>query len=233
MTSKDFNNNEEFDIIDFDLNEYDEEFEKEEQKIKLKEQKKEANGSKAEMVREKLKQRENLGEPNRDMLKTILLILFLIVVACLFLGLISFIVNSTGGSKDKNGKTKDNTSISTEYNHDDAESSDSKNNENSNKDNKKENLENNIDEITNNVINDTTEDDTTDNTTTESSSQATTEVTTEATTTQTPTTEATTEATTTEAPTTETQTTETPAEKTPDTPVEEPDSDSINATPAE
>ena len=230
MASKDFNNNEEFDIIDFDLNEYDEEFEKEE-KIKLKEQTTEAVASKAAIIREKLKDRENIGEPNRDMLKTILLILFVIVIACLFLGLITFIVNSAGGTKDKDRKTEDTSSVSTEYNHNDTDSSDSSNNENSDKDDQKENFEDNIDEITNNVINDTSEDDTKDNTTTESSSQETTEVTTEATTTETPTTEVTTEAPTTEAPTTEAPATEAPAEKTPDTPVEEPDS--INATPAE
>ena len=228
MTSKDFNNNEEFDIIDFDLNEYDEEFEKEEQKIKLKEQKKEANGSKAEMVREKLKQRENLGEPNRDMLKTILLILFLIVVACLFLGLISFIVNSTGGSKDKKERTEDNSSISTEYNHS-KDSSDPKNDTNTDKEDEKQNLEDNIENITNNVINDTTEDDSKENNTTESNSEApTTEAPTESTTTET-----TTEAPTTEAPTTETPTTEAPIEKTPETSTDGAGDTSISITPTE
>ena len=47
-----------FDIVDFDLNEYDEEFEKEEQKLQLKEQRKmEAAKSRAQLAQEQQKRK--------------------------------------------------------------------------------------------------------------------------------------------------------------------------------
>ena len=106
MATNDFEKNtnnvqEEFDIIDFDLNEYDDEFEKEEKKLQLKQAKKEEDGSRAQVIKKKLESKSLSNEPNRDMLKTILLILVLIVIACFFLGLISFIVNSASGNKAK------------------------------------------------------------------------------------------------------------------------------------
>lgn len=172
MASKDFNNNEEFDIIDFDLNEYDEEFEKEAQKLKLKEAKKEPTGSRAEIVREKLKEKDDLNDPNRDMLKTILFILVIIVIACLFLGLISFIVNLSGGTTDRSEKDMKHTQISTEqvntYN---SETSTDTIKNNATEDDAKEEFEEHIEEITNNVVNDIQEDNTEnkpDNPTTES-----------------------------------------------------------------
>ena len=90
VMDKDKRNSDEFDIVDFDLNEYDEEFEKDEQRLQLKEEKKiQAAKSRVQRAEEQRKNRNKRTEddrmmPNRDMLKTILMILVLIVVACLF-----------------------------------------------------------------------------------------------------------------------------------------------------
>ena len=112
MTSKDNNNiNQNFDIVDFDLNEITEDTTKTQEKMKLKEGTKEPTGSRSEVVNAKLQAAgsDGTGEPNRDMLKTILFILLVVVVACLFLGLISFIVNLSGST----GKGRERTEAST------------------------------------------------------------------------------------------------------------------------
>lgn len=188
-------NKDEFDIVDFDLNEYNEELEKEAEKCRLKENRKAAK-PKTEYTVKNTKQKEILpNNPNRDMLKTILMILFLIVVACLFLGIITFVVNhASAGSQSSKTKTE----ITTEQpDYTDSPSS------STSSDNQKKKLEDNIDEITNKVKNDSKTTNTTENKkkTTEATTQATesvTETKTEATTETTTeiTTEATTEATT-------------------------------------
>ncbi len=184
MTSKD-NHTEEFDIIDFDLNEFDEEFEKEEQKIKLKETKKESAGSRAEVIRTKLQERENTNEPNQDMLKTILFILFVIVIACLFLGLISYMVNALGSAKDtKNRQERYTTEVSQDEDNKSTTAGETKKEDTI--DQKKQEFENKIDEITNNVINDNKKEDEDKVVTEQPSTES---VTTEKPTTETPTTE--------------------------------------------
>ncbi len=110
-----------FDIVDFDLNEYDEEFEKDEKRLQLKEERKIAREkSRTERAREQKTRSDHIrrkNEPNRDMLKTILLILIVIVIACIFLGFITFLVNSTGGStKPKNKSNRLRTTTETEKN---------------------------------------------------------------------------------------------------------------------
>ncbi len=218
MATNDFEKNnkdvqEEFDIIDFDLNEYDEEFQKEEEKLQLRKAKKEEDGSRAQVIKKKLESKSISDEPNRDMLKTILLILVVIVIACLFLGFISLMVNSVGGDKPK---IKKKTTVTTEFTDTQYKETPSDNKHDSEDEEKKE-FEDSIEEITNNVIEDTTTQATTQEPTTQ-------EPTTEATTK--PTTEATTE-TTTEA------TTQPPTEPLPEeeNPTPEDDDISVDATP--
>lgn len=203
MASKDNNNiNPNFDIVDFDLNEITEDTTTTPEKVKLKEPTKESTGSRSEVVNAKLKETNNdeTGEPNRDMLKTILFILLVVVVACLFLGLISFIVNLSGSI----GKGRERTEASTNYNGETdsktekADTSTGETKQEQNKTNKeKEEFEESIKDITNTVIDDMKNDDKepeqpkepTTATTTEASTEASTETITEQ-----PTTEASTEA---------------------------------------
>ena len=71
------NHNEDFDIIDFELNEYDDEFAKEEQRLQLKEARKAASKSRKQQVNNQQNNAPDiLNKPNRDMLKTILMLLF-------------------------------------------------------------------------------------------------------------------------------------------------------------
>ncbi len=142
------------DIVDFDLNEYDEEFAKEERKLKLKEEKKiAAEKSRAEKAREqkagKRKNQEDADNPGRDMLKTILLILFVIAIACCFLGVIAFIANHIGGdgsSKREEVTTEATTSSFNPYEGNNSNTSDDQ----------RQNLEESIEQITNQVRQDQT-----------------------------------------------------------------------------
>ena len=151
-----------FDIVDFDLNEYDEEFEKDEQRLQLKEEKKiQAEKSRVQQAKEqKNKDKGTMDDrmmPNRDMLKTILMILILIVVACLFLGFITLIVNSVGsGSKSKKNDAEITSEATTEKSKwFRTEETEATTQSASKKDEQKENLEKSIEDITNKVKNDT------------------------------------------------------------------------------
>lgn len=178
------NDKEDFEIIDFDLNEYNEknaatnidiiedDFEECESELP-------ANNN--EISKENT---TSTGLPNRDMLKTILMILSLIVVACVFLGFIAFLANNVGGDSKSKKKTENRKEES--Y----TKQSKSTKSKKKTEDKSKKDLEDNIDEITNKVK----EDATTEKTTAATTEKATTEKTTEATTEE-PTTEATTEAT--------------------------------------
>lgn len=151
-------NQDEFEIVDFDLNEYDEEFEKEEEKLRLKEEKRQrkadaqqAKAAKTKEVKKKSSSDDSIiNKPNRDMLKTILMILFVIVIACLFLGFITLVVNSVSGESLFKKKEKATTQ---EQNIIDQDVYPEDNNvENNNLfEEQKEKLEDAIDDITNKV----------------------------------------------------------------------------------
>lgn len=163
------------DIVDFDLNEYDKEFEKEERRLKIKEEKKiAAEKSRAQKAKEqqaaKSKKKVDSDEPGRDMLKTILLILIVIVIACCFLGFIAFIANNIG--TDGKSKTKDKTTEATteattsSYNPYEGNTSNTP-------DDQLQHLEESIEEITNQVQQDqTTQAPATEAPTTEATTQA-------------------------------------------------------------
>lgn len=155
-----FSDNEnEFEIVDFDLNEYTEGTKPETANIEITEDDFEEfeNEQPSEPKKAAADNTSEVGLPNRDMLKTILMILIVIAVACVFLGFIAFLANNVGGSnsKKKPDKTteiaKDHDSNSTP----DDKKDDSYENsyENSDDETKKE-LEDNIEDITNKVNSD-------------------------------------------------------------------------------
>lgn len=161
--------NNEFDIVDFDLNEFhnNQHNEKTNPKttksdLKLKEK---TPSTIASRIANKEKNIQDLKN-NRDMLKTIVLMLIVILTACLFLGLITFFVNHLGSSNESK-------KVNTEHKYtrfDTTTTSPNKNNNDQpevNNTEDKEIFEDKIDEITNNVNSDTTEATTTQATTTE------------------------------------------------------------------